>query len=383
MKKLKVLSVFGTRPEAIKMCPLVCELEKREEIESYVLVTAQHRELLDEVTRFFDVKADYDLNLMKPGQTLATITSGVICGVGDVIKQMEAEGKKPDIVLVHGDTTTSFAAALGAFYEKVPVGHVEAGLRSFDKYSPFPEEMNRLMTGRIADYHFSPTRNNVKNLENEGITENVYITGNTGLDALRYTISADYKFENETLRDQSLYTEGRLIVLTAHRRENILDGGLDRIARAVKRIAEEFGDIKIVDPMHPNPAVRNALVPVLGDLPNVTLIEPVGVADMHNLLSRADLCLTDSGGLQEEAPALGLPVLVLRNETERPEAAEAGTVKVIGTDEDTIYNETKKLLTDKAAYDKMANAVNPYGDGHSSEKIADILCTVARYREEN
>jgi len=380
MKKLKVLSVFGTRPEAIKMCPLVCELEKREEIESYVLVTAQHRELLDEVTCFFDVKADYDLNLMKPGQTLATITSGVICGVGDTIKQMEADGKKPDIVLVHGDTTTSFAAALGAFYEKVTVGHVEAGLRSFDKYSPFPEEMNRLMTGRIADYHFSPTKNNVKNLEAEGITENVFVTGNTGLDALRYTIKPDYTFENETLRDSKLFESEKLIVLTAHRRENIISGGLDSIAKAVKRIAEEFPNVRIIDPMHPNPAVRNALVPILGNLKNVTLIDPVGVADMHNLLSRADLCLTDSGGLQEEAPALGLPVLVLRNETERPEAAEAGTVKVIGVEEDTIYSETKTLLTDKAAYEKMANAVNPYGDGHSSEKIADILCEVARNR---
>jgi len=378
MKKLKVLSVFGTRPEAVKMCPLVCELQKRAEIESYVLVTAQHRELLDDVTCFFDVKADYDLNLMKPGQTLSTITSGVLCGVGDVIKQMEADGRKPDIVLVHGDTTTSFAAALASFYEKVPVGHVEAGLRSFDRYSPFPEEMNRLMTGRIAEYHFSPTKNNVANLAREGITENVYITGNTGLDSLRYTISPTHVFENPTLRDDSLYDSGRLIVMTAHRRENILDGGLDRIARAVRRIALEFPDVKIIDPMHPNPAVRNALVPVLGDLPNVTLIEPVGVADMHNLLSRADLCLTDSGGLQEEAPALGLPVIVLRNETERPEAAEAGTVKVIGTDEDVIYNETKTLLTDKAAYEKMANAVNPYGDGHASEKIADILCAMVK-----
>jgi len=373
MKKIKVLSVFGTRPEAVKMCPLVCELQKRENIESYVLVTAQHRELLDDVTCFFDVKADYDLNLMKPGQTLSTITSGVLCGVGDVIKQMDAEGKRPDIVLVHGDTTTSFAAALAAFYEKVPVGHVEAGLRSFDRYSPFPEEMNRLMTGRIAEYHFSPTVNNVRNLEAEGITKNVYITGNTGLDSLRYTISPTHIFENEALRDESLYKAEKLIVMTAHRRENILDGGLDRIARAVKRIAEEFPNVRIIDPMHPNPAVRNALVPVLGNLPNVTLIEPVGVADMHNLLSRADLCLTDSGGLQEEAPALGLPVLVLRNETERPEAAEAGTVKVIGTNEDVIYNEAKTLLTDKAAYDKMSNAVNPYGDGHASEKIADIL----------
>jgi len=380
MKKLKVLSVFGTRPEAVKMCPLVCELQKRAEIESYVLVTAQHRELLDDVTCFFDVKADYDLNLMKPGQTLSTITSGVLCGVGDVIKQMEADGRKPDIVLVHGDTTTSFAAALASFYEKVPVGHVEAGLRSFDRYSPFPEEMNRLMTGRIADYHFSPTKNNVKNLEAEGITENVFVTGNTGLDALRYTIKPDYTFENETLRDSKLFESEKLIVLTAHRRENIISGGLDSIARAVKRIAEEFPNVRIIDPMHPNPAVRNALVPILGDLKNVTLIDPVGVADMHNLLSRADLCLTDSGGLQEEAPALGLPVLVLRNETERPEAAEAGTVKVIGVEEDTIYSETKTLLTDKAAYEKMANAVNPYGDGHSSEKIADILCEVARNR---
>ncbi len=372
MNKLKVLSVFGTRPEAVKMCPLVVELQKRPEIESYVLVTAQHRELLDDVTCFFGVKADYDLNLMKPGQTLHTITSGVLCGVGDVLKSMDADGKRPDIVLVHGDTTTSFAAALAAFYEKIPVGHVEAGLRSFDRYSPFPEEMNRLMTGRIAEYHFSPTKNNVANLAAEGITRNVYITGNTGLDSLRYTIRPEHVFESEKLRDASLFESEKLIVMTAHRRENIGEG-LDNIARAVRRIAEEFPNVRIIDPMHPNPAVRRSLEPVLGDLPNVTLIDPVGVADMHNLLSRADLCLTDSGGLQEEAPALGLPVLVLRNETERPEAAEAGTVKVIGVDEEVVYAETKRLLTDKSAYDAMANAVNPYGDGHASEKIADIL----------
>ncbi len=372
MKKIKVMSVFGTRPEAIKMCPLVCELRKRPQIESCVLVTAQHRELLDEVTAYFGVKADYDLNLMKPGQTLEGITSGVLCGMGDVLRGME---EKPDIVLVHGDTTTSFAAALAAFYQKIPVGHVEAGLRSFDRYSPFPEEMNRLMTGRIAEVHFSPTKNNAANLAREGVTEKVYVTGNTGLDALRYTVRPDHVFAEEKLRDPALFAGKRVAVLTAHRRENQGEG-LDHIARAVRRLALAYPDLLIIDPMHPNPAVRRSLVPVLGGLPNVVLTEPIGVADMHNLLSRSYLCLTDSGGLQEEAPALGLPVLVLRRETERPEAAEAGTVKVIGTDEDVIFAEAKRLLDDRAAYEKMANAVNPYGDGHASERIADILCSL-------
>lgn len=368
MKKLKVASVFGTRPEATKMCPLVLELQKREEIESLVYLTGQHREMLESVMNIFGVKADENLDIMKPGQTLYTITSDILDGFGRIFNDPE---KRPDLVLVHGDTTTSFAAALAAFYAKIPVGHVEAGLRTYDKYSPFPEEMNRCLTGRIADIHFSPTEHAKNNLLAEGISKNIFVTGNTGLDAIRYTAREDYTFTSPELSELD-FTNGRYVVMTAHRREN-LGEGIENICRAVKRLVQTFDDITVVYPVHLNPAVRNTVFPMLGGLDRVVLCDPVDVTDMHNLMKRSYLCLTDSGGLQEEAPVFNLPVLVMRTETERPEAAEAGTVKVVGVREDNIYGEAVKLLTDKEEYSKMAEAENPYGDGHASEKIADAI----------
>jgi UDP-N-acetylglucosamine 2-epimerase (non-hydrolysing) len=365
-KKIKVMSVFGTRPEATKMCPLVLELGRREGIESIVCLTGQHREMLDSVMNIFGVKSDYDLNIMKKNQDLYSISADILTGMKDVLND-----SKPDLVLVHGDTSTSFVAALSAFYAKVPVGHVEAGLRTYDRYSPFPEEMNRTLTGDIATMHFSPTSHSRENLLREGISENIFITGNTGLDAIRYTAKDDYTFSDPTLNSLD-FSSKRFIVLTAHRREN-LGQGIENICRAVKRLVEKFDDIEVVYPVHLNPAVRNTVFPILGDCERVHLIDPVDVTDMHNLMKRCYLCLTDSGGLQEEAPVFDLPVLVLRSETERPEAAEAGTVKVVGTDEDVIFGEASVLLTDKAVYDKMASTENPYGDGHASEKIADAI----------
>lgn len=367
-EKIKVLTVFGTRPEAVKMCPLARLLHSDPRFEHKVLVTAQHRELLDSVLEIFRVVPDYDLNLMRVGQTLAEITSGVIEGVFGILGEYT-----PDIVLVHGDTTTSFAAALAAFYRKVPVGHVEAGLRTWDRYSPFPEEMNRTLTARLATLHFAPTNDSKANLEREGITENVYVTGNTALDAFSYTVSESYTFKSDALRD--LLSRGgneKLVVMTAHRREN-LDGGIASICRAVKRLAIAHPELRFIYPMHPNPAVRNAALPVLQGLPNVTLCEPVDVTDMHNLLARAWLCLTDSGGLQEEAPSFGLPVLLLRSETERPEAVRAGTVEVVGTDEDNVVAAVERLLYDTERYERMSRAKNPYGDGHASERIVEII----------
>ncbi len=368
MKKLKVASVFGTRPEATKMCPLVLELQKRDEIESLVYLTGQHREMLESVMNIFGVKADENLDIMKPGQTLYSITSDILNGFGGIFNDLE---KRPDLVLVHGDTTTSFAAGLSAFYAKIPVGHVEAGLRTYDKYSPFPEEMNRCLTGRIADIHFSPTEHAKNNLLAEGITKNIFVTGNTGLDAIRYTARDDYSFTSPDLAKLD-FTKGRYVVMTAHRREN-LGAGIENICRAVKRLVQTFDDITVVYPVHLNPAVRNTVFPMLGGLDRVVLCDPVDVTDMHNLMKRSYLCLTDSGGLQEEAPVFNLPVLVMRTETERPEAAEAGTVKVVGVSENNIYSEAVKLLTDSEAYRRMADAENPYGDGHASEKIADAI----------
>ncbi|MBR6725919.1 MAG: UDP-N-acetylglucosamine 2-epimerase (non-hydrolyzing) [Clostridia bacterium] len=365
-KKIKVMSVFGTRPEATKMCPLVLELKRRESIESIVCLTGQHREMLDSVMDIFSLRADYDLNIMKKNQDLYSISSDILSGMKDVLNEA-----KPDLVLVHGDTSTSFVAALSAFYAKIPVGHVEAGLRTYDRYSPFPEEMNRTLTGDIATMHFSPTSHSRENLLREGISENIYITGNTGLDAIRYTAKDDYTFSDSTLNSLD-FSSKRFIVLTAHRREN-LGAGIENICRAVKRLVGKFDDIEVVYPVHLNPAVRNTVFNILGNCERVHLIDPVDVTDMHNLMKRCYLCLTDSGGLQEEAPVFDLPVLVLRSETERPEAAEAGTVKVVGTDEDMIFSEASVLLTDKAVYDKMASAENPYGDGHASEKIADAI----------
>lgn len=362
-KKIRVMSVFGTRPEAIKMCPLVLELQKHPEIESIVCLTGQHRQMLDQVMEVFGVKADYDLNIMRPQQTLTTITADVLTNMEPVLKE-----SKPDIVLVHGDTTTSTAAALAAFYQQIPVGHVEAGLRTFNKYSPYPEEMNRCITGRIATYHFAPTRLNESNLRKEGVTENVYITGNTVIDAFQTTVKDDFEFTTPELTETD-FSDGRLILMTAHRREN-LGEPLENICRAVKRLIEDYKDIKVVYPVHLNPKVRETVFSILGDTDRAILIDPIDVQEMHNLMARSYLVMTDSGGLQEEAPACGVPVLVLRTETERPEAVEAGTVKVVGVDEEAIYNNAVELLTNKESYDSMAKAVNPYGDGHASERIA-------------
>lgn len=363
------MSVFGTRPEAIKMCPLVKELQKNPEIESIVCLTGQHRQMLDQVTDIFGVTADYDLNIMRPKQTLTTITSDILLSIEGVLKEAV-----PDVVLVHGDTSTSFVVALAAFYQQIPVGHVEAGLRTFNPYSPFPEEMNRCLTGRIASIHFAPTVKNEQNLKNEGIVNNVFITGNTVIDAFQTTVRDNYAFKAPELKNFSP-TSGRTILMTAHRREN-LGEPLENICRAVRRLVEEFEDVQVVYPVHLNPAVRQTVNAILGGVERVYLIEPVDVEDMHNLMDRSYLVMTDSGGLQEEAPSCGVPVLVLRTETERPEAVEAGTVKVVGVDEATIYQEAVKLLTNQESYDEMARAINPYGDGHASERIvAHLLST--------
>ena len=366
MKKIKVMVVFGTRPEAIKMAPLVKELEKNEHIEAITCVTAQHRQMLDQVLEIFNIKPQYDLNIMKDKQTLIDITTGALKGLSEVYSEA-----KPDIVLVHGDTSTTFVGALAAFYQKIKVGHVEAGLRTFDKYFPYPEEMNRKLTGALTDLHFSPTKTNVNNLVNEGVDKkDIFVTGNTVIDALKTTVSDEYKFKNEELRKID-FTK-KVLCVTAHRREN-LGEPLENICNALKDIANEYKDIEIVYPVHLNPLVQNTARAILGNIKNVHLIEPLDVCDMHNLMNRSYLVLTDSGGLQEEAPSLGKPVLVLRNETERPEAVIAGTVKLAGCDKNKIYNMTKELLDSKEKYDKMAKAVNPYGDGIASKRIVDAI----------
>ncbi|MBQ4282430.1 MAG: UDP-N-acetylglucosamine 2-epimerase (non-hydrolyzing) [Lachnospira sp.] len=363
---IKVMSVFGTRPEAIKMCPLLKQFEKEPEIESVVCLTGQHREMLQQVIDVFETKVHYNLDIMQPRQTLTTISTAVLEKMEEVLIK-----EKPDIVLVHGDTTTSFIAALAAFYQKIPVGHVEAGLRTFDKWSPFPEEMNRCLTGRIAELHFAPTKNNEKNLADENITEGVYVTGNTVIDAFSTTVKQDYEYKDEDLKNVD-FTGKRCILMTAHRREN-LGEPLHNICNAVRRVVLAHPDVEVVYPVHMNPVVRETAEKILGDLDRVHLIKPLDVEDMHNLMSRSYLVMTDSGGLQEEAPSCGVPVLVLRTETERPEAVEAGTVKVVGVKEDDIYDNAETLLNNKEEYDKMAKAVNPYGDGHASERIAKIL----------
>lgn len=360
------MSVFGTRPEAIKMCPLVKQLQKSANIESIVCLTGQHRQMLDQVTEIFGVKADYDLNIMRPKQTLTTITCDILQGMEKVLQEVE-----PDLVLVHGDTSTSFAVALAAFYQQIPVGHVEAGLRTFNPYSPFPEEMNRCLTGRLATFHFAPTVKNAQNLKNEGVTKNVFITGNTVIDAFQTTVRKDYVFKSPELKAFDPHA-GRTILMTAHRREN-LGKPLENICWAVRRLTEDYSDIQVVYPVHLNPAVRRTACEVLDGIERIHLIEPLDVEDMHNLMDRSYLVMTDSGGLQEEAPACGVPVLVLRTETERPEAVEAGTVKVVGVDEETIYQEAVTLLTNRRKYDDMARAINPYGDGHASERIVRHL----------
>ena len=360
---IKVLSIFGTRPEAIKMAPLVKELEKSEVIESIVCVTAQHREMLDQVLEVFDIKPNYDLNIMKKGQTLSEITSRVLLGLEEVIQK-----EKPNIILVHGDTTTTFAGALAAFYNGVDIGHVEAGLRTWNKYSPFPEEMNRQMVDRMTDMFFAPTEVSKNNLLNEGIEEKkIYVTGNTAIDAMKYTVKDDYTNEVFDWLDDS-----KFILLTAHRREN-LGEPMRNIFRAVRRIVLENEDVKVVYPIHMNPIVREIASEILDGIDRVKLIEPLEVFDFHNFINRSYLILTDSGGIQEEAPSLGKPVLVLRDTTERPEGIDAGTLKLVGTNEKIIYEETMKLLNNKEEYNKMSKASNPYGDGNASKYIVDAI----------
>lgn len=367
MNKIRVMSVFGTRPEAVKMAPLVKELEKHSEIESIVCVTAQHREMLDQVLDLFEIKPDYDLDIMKDRQTLTGITTRVLEGMEKVLDEA-----KPDIVLVHGDTTTSFVAALAAFYKQIKVGHVEAGLRTFNKYEPFPEEMNRKLTGSLADLHFSPTPLAKENLLAERVSEeHIYVTGNTVIDAIKHTVEEDYQFTVDELNDIN-YKGMKVITMTAHRREN-LGEPLHNICEAVKQIVLEDPTVEVVYAVHKNPAVREVAFEILGDLERVHLVEPLDLKDMHNLMKRSYLVLTDSGGLQEEVPSLGKPVLVLRNVTERPEGIEAGTLKLAGIEKETIYSLTKELLTNEALYATMAEAKNPFGDGHASERIIEAL----------
>ena len=364
---IKVMTVFGTRPEAIKMAPLVKELEKCEKIESVVAVTAQHRQMLDQVLEIFDIKPDYDLNIMQPGQSLAEITSRSLIGLEKVIKEA-----KPDIVLVHGDTSTTFAGALASFYCQTKIGHVEAGLRTYDKYSPWPEEMNRCLTGVMTDLHFSPTIKNKNNLLKENVDENkIFITGNTVIDALKTTVKSDFVFEDETLNKLD-YTNKKIILMTAHRREN-LGEPLKNICEAVREVVLSNEDVEVVYPMHMNPLVRETAKNILGDLERVHLIEPLDVEQMHNAMSKCYMVMTDSGGLQEEAPSLGKPVIVLRTETERPEAVEAGTVVMGGVDKDNIINLANDLLTNSEIYKKMAQTANPYGDGKATKRIVDAI----------
>ncbi|MBB6283667.1 non-hydrolyzing UDP-N-acetylglucosamine 2-epimerase [Geobacillus subterraneus] len=362
--KRKVMTIFGTRPEAIKMAPLVLELQKQSEwIEPIVTVTAQHRQMLDQVLDLFGIRPDYDLNIMKDRQTLAGITTRALEGLDDVMRKV-----KPDLVLVHGDTTTTFVASLAAFYHQIAIGHVEAGLRTWNKYSPFPEEMNRQLTGVMADLHFAPTKKAYDNLIRENKKpESIFITGNTAIDALKTTVKDDYRHD---ILDK--IGNDRMILLTAHRREN-LGETMRGMFRAIKRLVEAYDDIQVVYPVHLNPAVREAAAEVLGDDPRIHLIEPLDVFDFHNFAARAYLILTDSGGVQEEAPSLGVPVLVLRDTTERPEGIEAGTLKLAGTDEETIYRMASELLTNRSEYEAMAKASNPYGDGQASKRIVDAI----------
>ena len=366
MKKLRIMSVFGTRPEAIQMAPLVKELASREEIESLCCVTAQHRQMLDSVMKVFDLRADCDLDIMMPRQTLSSITSKCLTGMDGAIERL-----KPDMILVHGDTSTTFAGALSAFYHQVPVGHVEAGLRTYDKYSPFPEEMNRRLVTAIADLYFCPTKNNRDNLLKEGIEKGIFITGNTVIDALRTTVRSDYVFATQKLNELD-YANRKVILVTCHRRENYGEPRKN-IMLALRQIAEQNEDVELVYPVHLSPVVREAVDAYLRGAPRVHLIEPLPADEMHNIMARCYMVLTDSGGLQEEAPALGKPVLVMRRETERPEAVEAGTVKLCGVVQDDIVTMAERLIRDRNAYEKMAHAVNPYGDGKACARIADAI----------
>lgn len=367
MKKLKVMTLFGTRPDAVKMAPLVKELEKYQQIESVVCVTAQHRQMLDQVLDIFYIKPDYDLSIMQERQTLEQITIKALEGLSGVYEQ-----ERPDMVLVHGDTATCFVGSLAAFYKRISIGHVEAGLRTFDKYFPYPEEMNRKLTGALADLHFAPTMNNKKNLLNEAIDETrIYVTGNTVTDALKTTVAEDYSFHTPELQNVN-FKNRKVITVTAHRREN-LGEPLQNICRALKRLVETYEDVEIVYPVHLNPAVREVVKGIMGGHPKIHLTDPVDVRELHNLMNRSYMVMTDSGGLQEEAPSLGRPVLVLRNETERPEAVTAGTVKLAGTDENRVFSLASQLLESTDEYNKMAKAVNPYGDGRASERIVKAL----------
>ncbi|WP_454960458.1 non-hydrolyzing UDP-N-acetylglucosamine 2-epimerase [Filifactor alocis] len=367
MKKIKVCSVFGTRPEAIKMAPLVKELQSREELDAKVLVTAQHREMLDSVLELFDITPDFDLNIMKHGQTITDITTRVLHGVGEIFEQ-----ERPDLVLVHGDTTTTFAAALASFYQKIAVGHVEAGLRTGNIYSPYPEEMNRKLTGSLATYHFSPTVMNVENLLRENISkENIVITGNTVIDALLSVTDKPYRFDIDELNEID-ETKQKLLLLTCHRRENWGEP-MKQIFEAINELTKKNPDVVVVFPMHKNPSIRELARTYFGSNSSVRLIEPLDYEPFANLMKKAHLILTDSGGIQEEAPALGKPVLVLRTETERPEAVKAGTVKIAGIETEKIVQLADELLNSQKAYDEMAQAANPYGDGTASKQIADFI----------
>ena len=367
MDKIKVMSVFGTRPEAIKMAPLVQEMEQESRIESIVCVTAQHRQMLDQVLELFQLTPKYDLNIMRQRQTLEGITTRALEGLGEVMEQ-----EKPDLVLVHGDTTTTFAASLAAYYHKIPVGHVEAVLRTYNKYEPFPEEMNRRLTGAIAQLHFSPTPLAKAHLLAENVEESqIFVTGNTVIDVLKTTIEKDYTFTVEEL-NQIDYQARRVITITAHRREN-LGEPLEQICRAVLRLVKEFEDVEVVYAVHKNPAVVEPVHRILGGQDRIHLIDPLDLKDMHNLMSRSYFVMTDSGGLQEEVPSMGKPVLVLRNVTERPEGVEAGTLRLAGTEEETVYEMAKELLTSAEAYEAMAKAKNPFGDGFASARIVQAI----------
>lgn len=367
-KKIKVMTVFGTRPEAIKMAPVVLELAKHpDKIVPVVTVTAQHRDMLDQVLNLFQIKPDHDLDIMAAGQTLFDITSRAMMGLDKVLQE-----EKPDIVLVHGDTTTTFAGALASYYHQVSVGHVEAGLRTHNKYSPFPEEMNRKLTGSIADLHFAPTDTSEQNLLAESVdSKRIFVTGNTVIDALHKTVDDDFQFEDEVLQGID-FKNKRIVLLTTHRREN-LGEPMRHVYRAMRRLVDEFEDVEIVFPVHKNPKVREVVQEELGGLSKVHLIDPLDYEPFANLMHRSHLILTDSGGVQEEAPALGKPVLVLRDTTERPEAVAAGTVKLIGTDEKVVYDEAKLLLTDRDEYSRMSEACNPYGDGKASQRIIQAI----------
>ena len=363
MSKIKVMTVFGTRPEAIKMCPLVNELKTRENIQTIVCVTGQHRQMLDQVLNAFDVKPDYDLSIMKDRQTLFDVTANILMKIKEVL-----EGEKPDIVLVHGDTSTTFVTALACFYLQIPVAHVEAGLRTYNIYSPFPEEFNRQAVGLVSKFNFAPTEMSKNNLLKEGKDpDSIYVTGNTAIDALKTTVRKDY-----THPQLEWAKDSKLILITAHRREN-LGEPMEHMFRAILRVCEEHKDVKVIYPIHMNPVVREIANKILGNNDRIRIIEPLEVLDFHNFLANSYMILTDSGGIQEEAPSLGKPVLVMRDTTERPEGIAAGTLKLVGTDEEVIYQNFKELLENQDVYNSMANAANPYGDGFACKRIADIL----------